>query len=261
MKNQELIIDIYTLCWNEEQIIPYVIEYWKYINPRKVYVYDNGSTDNSKKLLSEYDKVEIIGYESDNTIRDDIYLDIKNNCWKGSDADFVIVCDMDECVYSDHLHEILQYMKDNNQTISHTTFITTISKVIQDPIPGKLYHTYPFTYCISPGHLNDKSLIFNPQKIQEIDYTVGAHTCQPAGAVNWYDRQYINPIQTIHIKDLSLKYKLDRNYQYRKRLSEYNKTNFLGVHYLYSNKKDIEDFLYALSVAKKYETVLTEFLQ
>ena len=48
----------YTLCYNEEIIIPYVIDYWKkIINDGinlKVIVYDNHSTDNSVELLSKY---------------------------------------------------------------------------------------------------------------------------------------------------------------------------------------------------------------
>ena len=253
-----LIIDIYVLCWNEEQIIPYVIDYWKYINPRKVYVYDNESTDDSRKLLLEYDKVEIIEYESDNNIRDDIYTDIKNNCWKESDADFVIVCDMDECVYSDHLHEILQYMKDNNQTISHTAVLTTVSKYIQPHDVNTLYHEYNDTNIWSFYNVNDKALIFSPTKIQEIEYISGAHDCSPAGVVNWYDKQNIDPIFTIHIKNLSLNYKLTRHGQYYKRLSDFNKENGLGYHYMFQNEQQITDFLEVIQDSKKYDDIIKE---
>ena len=37
-------IDIYVLCWNEMQIAPFIVDYWKRV-ARHVYVYDNGSTD------------------------------------------------------------------------------------------------------------------------------------------------------------------------------------------------------------------------
>lgn len=256
--NSDLIIDIYTLCWNEEKIIPFVIDYWKHINPRSIHVYDNESTDNSIKLLKEYDKVKIHTYNSNGTIHDGIYLDIKNNCWKESDADFVIVCDMDECVYSDHLHDILHYMKENNQTISYTAFLTTISTYEQPYQPDKLYHEYKDTRFILPFNIKDKALIFSPKKIQEIDYEVGAHTCNPAGRVNYYDKQETDPIQTIHIKDLSLNYKLTRYHTYLRRLSEYNRKNFLGIHYMYSGQKQVYDYYNGLYSSKKYNDIINE---
>ena len=41
-------VNWYTLCWNENDIIKYVIDYWKTIKNQadlQVIVYDNGSND------------------------------------------------------------------------------------------------------------------------------------------------------------------------------------------------------------------------
>lgn len=51
-------VDLYTLCWNEIKIIPFVIDYWKNIKEQvdefHVYIYDNGSDDGSVEELRKY---------------------------------------------------------------------------------------------------------------------------------------------------------------------------------------------------------------
>ena len=50
-------VNWYTLCWNENDIVKYVIDYWKAIKNQvdlKVIVYDNGSDDGCLNELSKY---------------------------------------------------------------------------------------------------------------------------------------------------------------------------------------------------------------
>ena len=56
-------IEVYTLCWNEMDILPWVIDYWqKYAS--HVTVFDNGSTDGSPWLLGRYDWITVKPFES-----------------------------------------------------------------------------------------------------------------------------------------------------------------------------------------------------
>lgn len=244
-------IDIFTLCYNEIRIIPYVIDYWKRI-ARHVYVYDNGSTDGSIEYLRRYDFITVIPYYSDGELNDLRYLDIKNNVWKMSDADFVIVCDMDECVYHENLIDVLTYMKRHNQTISETCFINTISEIEQEHVDGKLYHEYDGTR-LNINKIHDKCLIFDPHMITDIYYHPGCHVCQPQGHVSLYDRQERDPIKTIHIKDLSLSYKLDKIHTYQRRMSDVNKMNRFAYHYFNTDEQHTRDFMDALNSSKKYD--------
>ena len=58
-------VDLYTLCWNEIKIIPFVIDYWKNIKEQidefHVYVYDNGEVKSNflrtKSILDFYKKL------------------------------------------------------------------------------------------------------------------------------------------------------------------------------------------------------------
>lgn len=51
-------IVVYTFCYNEIQILPFVEQYWRRF-ASKVVVYDNGSTDGSLEFLSKVPCVEV----------------------------------------------------------------------------------------------------------------------------------------------------------------------------------------------------------
>lgn len=113
-------IDAYVLCWNEEKLAPFLLDYYSNF-VSNLYILDNGSTDNTLNILKAEKRfnVEIIPYESGNKLDDSKYLELKNNIWKRSKgkADFVVVCDFDEFLYANDILDKFQYMKDNGMTI------------------------------------------------------------------------------------------------------------------------------------------------
>ena len=110
-------IHAYVVCWNEMNNIPFVVDYWKRFAER-VIVYDNGSDDGSVEYLSQYPWIEVRQFKT-NGFDDTANMNIKNSCWKESIgiADFVVVSDLDECLYSPVLETELDYMKANDITI------------------------------------------------------------------------------------------------------------------------------------------------
>lgn len=104
-------VHLYSVCYNEIDILPFVIEYWKKFVSH-AYIFDNGSTDGSVEFLNRFDWITVEHFDSDG-MDDDILKDIKNNCWKKSRgiADFVVVCDIDEILYSNRIIDELEYMK------------------------------------------------------------------------------------------------------------------------------------------------------
>ena len=110
-------IHAYVVCWNEMDNIPFVVDYWKRFAER-VIVYDNGSDDGSVEYLTQYPWIEVRQFKT-NGFDDTANMNIKNSCWKESIgiADFVVVSDLDECLYSPVLESELEYMKANDITI------------------------------------------------------------------------------------------------------------------------------------------------
>ncbi|MEI6554908.1 MAG: glycosyltransferase [Paludibacter sp.] len=231
-------VDVYVLCYNEIKLVPFALDYWAKF-ATNVYILDNGSVDGTLELLKSETRfnIEIIPFESNNELNDAIYLELKNNSWKKSigKCDFVVVSDFDEMIYSDDINRELQFMKDNNQTICFPRIYEMVNEVFPTH-NGLLLHE-----IVDGGIKNQefgKRVLFNPNKIQEINYTAGCHSCNPVGEVNYYTG---NQIFMFHFKYLSLDYILKRHEEYNKRLSELNKKNGWGKHYSDKNKRKVID--------------------
>ena len=89
------IVYVYTVCHNEALLLPYFLRHYGSF-AEKVIVYDNQSTDGSADIAGSWPKTEVRTLDSGNELRDDLLLEVKNNCWKESrgKADLVIVCDV-----------------------------------------------------------------------------------------------------------------------------------------------------------------------
>lgn len=227
-------IELYTLCYNEIKIMPFVIQYWNNIKNAvddfHAYVYDNGSNDGSVEYLKQYDWITVEHFNSDG-FNDAVNRNIKNNVWKTSrerNVDFVIVCDFDECLYYPDIKYYFKCLKEKDDTVIQPiwceAFTTTFPKVT-----GELLHKHQdVVFAINNDNPNNdsKSIVFNPNKIKEINYSVGAHTCCPTGDVHKDSTGFL-----IHLKHLSKDYVDDRYGEYSKRLSQINKKMHWGFQY------------------------------
>lgn len=202
-------IDVHVLCKNEIKLAPFFIDYWRVLGDDvNVYVYDGSSSDGTRELFSNYEWIHIVNFEPD-ALDDNQHAILKNNCWKGSDADFVMVCDFDETIFSydvTTLHEELQYMKDNAYTI-----LAPLSfNLIPDEFPK--YEKGFFLHELAQYGFNDyvweaKPILFNPKQIKEIQYVWGGHSARPVGNVKWYlsDKLFL-----IHAKFLGFDFYVER---------------------------------------------------
>jgi hypothetical protein len=236
------IIHYYALCWNEEKILPFMLDYnGQFID--KIYIYDNYSTDNSTKILSKRSNVEVIQFQTDNTFNDIIHTDIKNNCWKKSRgrADYVIVCDVDEFLYHPQLTEFLR--KSLKERI--TFFTPTGYNMYSNNFP-EYQSKKSIVEMVKNGVLDklfSKSILFDPHRIVEINYTAGAHFCYPWGIVKTKED---NKLFLLHYKNLGVAYVLKRSNMYKNRLSQINIEKNFGVQYLQEDEeiaKEIESNL------------------
>jgi hypothetical protein len=103
------IIHLYSICYNEKVLMPHFLEYYSRFC-EKIHIYDNQSDDETLKICENYSNVSVYTFDTSGKIRDDIYLNIKNNIWKKSRgiADYVIICDIDEFLYHPDLMNFLK---------------------------------------------------------------------------------------------------------------------------------------------------------
>jgi hypothetical protein len=219
-------IEVYAICYNEEVMLPYFLRHYSQICD-KIVIYDNYSTDRSEEICRQNPKVEVIKYDSGNQIRDDIYLEIKNNCWKKSAADWVIVCDIDELVTVMKHTSIIPLEE-------HTVVMPDWYEMIGDKLPttrGQIYEEINQGICHGQ---TSKCIMFRPGAIKEINYHPGAHGIDAVGDVRVL---HTSEMGILHYKHLSLQYVIERHKLFGQRLSEINKINRWGVQYEFSDEQ------------------------
>lgn len=230
-------IHLYTLCWNEEDIIPFVVDYWKAIGVEKAVVYDNYSTDNSVNLLKSYgDWIEVRHFETQGQ-DDTIQRIIKSISWKESKgkADFVIVCDMDEMLYSPYINEELKKMKDGGYNVMGTPWYALCFDEVPQYKPNTLLHRQGHKFYKQYinhhpryAHLG-KFMLFDPNLVDDMCYSVGCHISNPVPMIKLYET---DKVFAIHInKGFSEDYFVKRRRIMNNNLSEINKANGMCVEY------------------------------
>lgn len=223
-------IEAYILTYNESDIIGLVIKhYQKFCD--KVIIMDNYSSDNTCQIAESMGcgvrKFGTLFFDDAENMR------CKNNCWKGSDADWVIVCDADEV-----LQKYWQMNVDMGCPFENTWYALqrgindekTIFKTYGWQIMSNSMPKYDLLEITNGYHFANysKSIIFSPKHIQEINYNPGAHRCNPIGNVVWSDET----LYLLHYKHIGgVQRTIDRYKQYKKRLSRNNIKNGWGIHY------------------------------
>jgi len=230
-------INLYTFLYNEEHILPYFLKHYsQYVN--KIVVYNNQSTDNSVKILNDWKEceIEIIEYNTDNHYDEQTLIDLKNNCWKGDDSDYVIVCDVDELLYHPNLGEFIKkqpYVDYFTPTGYHmmgeeipTDYTKQIYEIIKNGTPDNQYN---------------KNVLFKRENVTDTNYSPGAHGSRFNGTtklINCEDHD----LKLLHYKWLSPEYVADKHIHYGERRSQDTINKGWGVHYGLTRDKILNDF-------------------
>lgn len=232
---QKLSLDVFLLCFNEEKMIRHTINYYKSLeNPLllsvQITVLDNESTDRTLEILQkEYPDVEIHSFSTNGKMNDAVHMYLKNNCWKGSKADWCIVADMDELLWhSDFIGE-LQRRKNTRQSLPKVegfqmyseTFLGDYTRLITDQAHRGL-RDKDF----------DKYILICPSKIEVLRYGPGSHTMQGL-ALKWPQKElqaanalvFKENFKLLHYKYLGEQYLIDKHRALAARLSDQNKAN------------------------------------
>ena len=208
-------IETYILANNEEKIIPYVMRHYTQFSD--VILLENSSTDRTIEIVESMGG-EVWTYDREDNINDEWFTYIKNNCWKESKADWVIIVDADEFVYHPNIKE---YLEKTDATIFLPKFFNMFSENFPTT-EGQIYEE------VNMGRQEGgKMNIFRPSEITDIDYSPGCHSAAPKGNVILKtDSELI----TMHMRHLSKQYVIDRNARFSKRLSQLNREKGWGWH-------------------------------
>lgn len=155
-------IDVYTCTFNEEELMPYFLRHYR--SARNIIIYDNESTDRTKEIALRDPRVIIREWSTGGFANDEMLTQLKNSCWNGSDADYVVIVDTDEFV---DLRPLERY------GVAEVAFKCEGRQMIG--IDGQPIDE------INRYHLNsgeDKVAVFSP-KIAKLNMGIGGHKSNP----------------------------------------------------------------------------------
>jgi hypothetical protein len=245
---------VYTIAYNESFFVNNFLDAYK--DAERIIVYDNMSTDNTVELLLQDDRVEVRQYDSGGKIRDDLYLDIKNNCWKESRglADWVIVVDFDEIF--NRVRQVdgqIMYDLDLTDAFANDWHMFKPYGYNMISIEAPLYASgHPAMYSNrgifhSPS---SKMCCFRPDKIKEINYAAGCHEAMPEG-VSGDVRILINEdYKLLHYKFWNVDNYMKRMADYQTRMSKENEVYGWGWHYMIPMSEHYQMFVCGYDISK-----------
>jgi len=215
-------VHIFLLCFNEKILLPQTIKHYRDRLPNsKITILDNYSTDNSVEIAKTFKNVEIVMFDSENILNEFIQTNLKNNCWKSVTSGWIIVADMDEWLCVDE-HMLKNELMKGTSILSVEGY-NIVAKSLKDDLSDINLHN------LQTGVQNiweSKKLCFLKDKIFEINYDFGAHTCTPFGIVKYSENIYINK----HMVMLGLPY-LELRYKLRYARTEEMRKVGMATHY------------------------------
>jgi len=176
-----MVIDLYTITWNERRILPFFLDHYVPWVDRFV-VFDDGSDDGTAETLARHPKVDLRPFPPKGSSFVLAVRALWEHAWKESRgrADWVIVTNVDEFFYHpEGMPAYLQRCKAEGVTMIHPRGY----EMVGDRFPAAGTHLVEQLPEGVPMFGQDKRQLFNPDAITGINFSPGRHGCAPTGKV------------------------------------------------------------------------------
>lgn len=161
--------ELFCIPYNEEWLLVKMVEWYRKKlqgHDLIINIYDNESTDKTPEIAKEIG-CNVYNFDTGGKISNQAYIDLQNNIWKTSKADYVIFVSTDEFIDIDP------------EQIKGSTIIQCEG---YDMVGNGIVEIENLTEGIRNFN-QDKCCIFSPKDLKEINYSHGAHKCNPIGNV------------------------------------------------------------------------------
>jgi glycosyltransferase involved in cell wall biosynthesis len=242
-------IVVNTVCFNEEKLLPFFLDYYARW-ASKIVIWDNFSNDATVAVARAFDKTEVVvrQFDTGNEFREDVNRQIKNTCWKDERADWIIVCDVDEFLHVEDLPDFLARRGDFAvfRPLGYNMVSTDFPSASGGLITGQ----------IKRGSRDDnysKMVLFDPTRVETMDYSVGAHRARPIGrgSVGIFDARYFaGELKLLHYKNISFAYRYSKNLEYAARVGAISRQFNWNFHFGHDEAKQRLEFEALLASAE-----------
>ncbi|NQV24509.1 MAG: glycosyltransferase family 2 protein [Rhodopirellula sp.] len=238
-KPVETSIHLYALCWNEVRMLPHFFRHYDSIVDR-YFIFDNGSTDGSIELLQQHPKVTLGEFHVTGRSFVEAARDFYDQCWKPSrqQADWVIVCNIDEHLYHPDLRRYLSTARQRGISL----VVPRGFEMVSDTFPTgnePLYRQVRTGTRLRKGGGLDKPELFAPDRIREINFENGRHRAAPEGIVR---KPFCRKVKLLHYKYLGAGYLSGRLTELKQGLREHDVEQKLGHQYLWDEQRKLDEF-------------------
>lgn len=213
------LLEVFIISWNEEKIISDIIGWYRDRVPGcLITLMDNESTDNTVKIAEQMG-CNVTYFSSNNQMDELTLMNVRNTCWKGSEAEYIIVCDADEWV--DVNRDILLRNNEEKEWDICKCFGYEMFGYEHDTPNTLVMGTWSAGYC--------KPILFKKDKVLETNFEAGSHKCNARGEeeLKWK----INFPNLYHTKHRSWSNVIDRCALLAARRSQDSKNRGWNFHY------------------------------
>tara|TARA_Y100000817_G_scaffold313861_1_gene310997 strand:- start:26 stop:694 length:669 start_codon:yes stop_codon:yes gene_type:complete len=196
----------------------------------QITILDNESTDNSAEIARNLG-CTIKTIDTDNIKNIFTFHNIRNELWKTSEADWIIICDMDEylCMNQRDLDEEEKNGATLIKTQGYNMVADSQSPTLSDITIGEINKGIKDNFY-------SKTICFNRNFIHSMRYGAGGHECFPVGIRVQYSKK---TYPLYHFKYLGFEY-LFQNYRINYNRTHDMRKNGMSLHYT-NNKHKIRE--------------------
>lgn len=233
-------IEVHILTHDDEQMLDWSVRHYQQIAD-KIVIHDGGPVGRVEPFpalnVSHPCKgIYVEPWDTAGELNDELARNLKNSCWLGTDADWVIVVDADELIWAEGLRYILADKLRSGAAILRPHGFEMFSDYWFTP---ECHPNTQITDLVKDGAPDDqwyaKPVVFSPRLVLDSGFGIGAHESDPVlrGGRRFHVGQnwpYCDGLCLLHFKSIfgGLERIAKRYDATRKRLASVNVRNGWG---------------------------------